>query len=235
MSRGYFITGTDTGVGKTVITAALLSALRARGRRATVMKPVQTGCILRAGSLVAPDVEFCLRAADWAPPADELARINPYRYARACSPHLAARLEGPDISVPEIMSRFHELSEAYETVLVEGAGGLQVPLGFGQSMLTLLANMELPVVLVARSGLGTINHCMLSIAALRDAEVEIAGIVFNDANDKQDEEITADNIAMIEAEAGVPALLRFPQVANVENGDVLRPIGDQILSALGTD
>jgi dethiobiotin synthetase len=165
-----FVTGTDTGVGKTVATAAIAWALAARGQRVAVLKPAQTG--------VAPgepgDAEFALAAAaSGQPPGDACV----YRYRAQAAPLVAARAEGDAVDPGRIVAAYERLRENYDAVLVEGAGGLLVPLADGWTMADLARVLALPVLVVARPGLGTLNHTLLTVEALRARGVELLGVV----------------------------------------------------------
>lgn len=174
---GLFITGTDTGVGKTWATARLLVALRAAGRDVVPMKPVQTGARIRADIARPPDLEFLLASAGLRPTARERAWMCPYAFAPACSPHLAARLAGRPIRLARIRQGYDALRRRHEGILVEGAGGVLAPIGPRQTMLDLMRELALPVALVARPGLGTLNHTLLSLRALRDTGLRVAALI----------------------------------------------------------
>lgn len=209
--KGVFVTGTDTGVGKTYVSAALLSALRASGVDAVPMKPVQTGCACRQGKLVVPDLSRCLKTAGLTPREAELAPMAPYRFRPACSPHLAARLAGVRISLPVIVQAFRQLSRNHDCVVVEGAGGVLVPLDERKTMLDLMVRLSLPVVLVARPGLGTINHTLLSLRTLRDARLTVLGVVLNQSTPGRWGRIEEDNRRTLErlGQVTVLACLRY--------------------------
>jgi dethiobiotin synthetase len=218
--RGLFITGTDTGVGKTAVTAALLTLLRQRGVDAVPMKPIQTGCRQRAGKLVAPDLEFCLRmvgAANLSRASRELCGeldwMCPYRFVPACSPHLAARLARRPIRLTKIVSAFHQLAARHDFVLVEGAGGALVPLGGGRTMLDLMRALDLPVLVAARPGLGTLNHTLLTLAALRAARLKIAGVFFVHTQPGLLTPLERDNAVTIAQLGRVEILGRLPFIA----------------------
>lgn len=191
--RGYFITGTDTDVGKTVITAGLLRMLRGRGLDAATMKPVQTGAESVNGRMVAPDLAVHHRAAEWTPPDDDVALMAPYLYEPACSPHLAGRMAGSYPEIGRIVDAASELSERYAPLLIEGAGGVYAPVDEEKTMLDLMQTLGLPVILVAHRGLGTINHTLLSLEALRGAGLRVAGVVLNETQDVEPDFIRADN------------------------------------------
>ena len=178
--RGFFITGTDTGVGKTLAAAALLAVLRKDGCDAVPLKPVQTGCSRGPQGLVASDLEFCLRLAGLEGTA-ERALMAPYRFEPACSPHLAAERAGQRIEIAAIAAAGESLAARHAAVVVEGAGGVLAPVQGETTMCDVMIALALPVVLVARPGLGTINHSLLSLRELRRAGLRVAGVLFNQA------------------------------------------------------
>ncbi len=179
--QSIFITGTDTGVGKTVVTAALLAGARERGIDAIPMKPVQTGCVRRASGLRAQDLDVALRQAELKPSDRERAQMAPYRFLPAVSPHWAAAEAGVEISLSRIVDCFRRLRARHEAVLVEGAGGVLVPLNKRETMRDLMCALGLPVLLVARPSLGTLNHTLLSLEGIRSAGLSVAGVVLNAA------------------------------------------------------
>jgi dethiobiotin synthetase len=181
VSRGIFITGTDTGVGKTVVSAGIVRWLRRQGVDAVPMKPVQTGAEKRGGELVAPDLAFCISAAGLQPDPPEIPLMSPYLYEPACSPHLAGRIAGRYPEIATLRRCLDTLLSKHQAVVVEGAGGIMVPLNEHDTMRDLMESMGLPVVLVSRAGLGAINHALLSIDALRAAGLEPLGVIFNQA------------------------------------------------------
>ncbi len=203
---GIFVTGTDTGVGKTVVASSLVSRFRAGGVDAVPMKPVQTGCRLAQGRPMAPDLAFCLNAAGLKPGRRDMADMAPYRLAPACSPHLAAKEAGVRVSLPVIERAFRRLSRAHEVVVVEGAGGVLVPLNDRNTMLDLMIRLGLPVLLVARPGLGTLNHTLLSLQALHGAGLTVLGVILNQATPGRWGRIEDDNVRTIERLGGVKVL-----------------------------
>lgn len=169
LERGVFITGTDTGVGKTAVTAALALVLQARGRRVAPFKPVQTGW---AANLTG-DADFVLRVLGSDEPS---AAVCPYRFALPAAPTVAARGEGAAIAIERIIAAYRALLERYETVLVEGAGGLLVEVSEGFTMADLAARLALPLLIVARPGLGTLNHTALTVAAAQAHGLVVLGV-----------------------------------------------------------
>jgi len=224
MVRGIFITGTGTGVGKTVVAAAVLRAARAAGIDAVPFKPVQTGAIDSPRGPRAPDVEFCLAAAGLMPKPDEAALMAPLLYKPACSPHLAASIEARPVDVDAIIAAAEKLLARHEAMVVEGAGGVMVPLNESQTMLDLMAAMALPVLVVAANVLGTINHTLLTLSALRAAKLECLGVVFNqpEAPAADDEYIRRDNPATIARFGEAAVLGDIPHVGGLAAGSADR-------------
>ena len=205
--NGLFITGTDTEIGKTIVTAGLLRALRLRGVDAVSMKPIQTGAEKRGGALVAPDLEFHCAVSGYNPkPEFRRKRLAPYCYEPACSPHLAARLAGEYPDMDYIAECKEKLLDKHELVLVEGAGGVMAPVDESRTMRDLMKKLRLPVVLVARRGLGTINHSLLSLLALKDAGLDVFGIVFNETQNVEPDYIRKDNPTTVAAMGQVRVL-----------------------------
>ncbi|MFH0953515.1 MAG: dethiobiotin synthase [Verrucomicrobiota bacterium] len=216
--QSLFLTGTDTGVGKTVLAAALLAAARARGIDAVPMKPVQTGCLRRGRTLAAPDLEFCLSAADLEPAPEELRWMCPYRFMLASSPHLAARKARVHILEGFIARNFRRILTQHEAVVVEGAGGVLVPIGDRRTMLDLMKTLGLPVLLAARPGLGTLNHTLLSLRELRRAGLRILGVVFVDSARTTWGAIERDNLRTIRKLGGVPFVGRLSYLPGFARG-----------------
>jgi dethiobiotin synthetase len=174
VARGLFVTGTDTGVGKTVVAAALLRALTLSGRRAVGMKPVSAG--LAADGSANPDVAALGAAGNVDAP---LADRNPYAFAPAMAPHLAAARAGVSIDLAVIAAAYARLAAHSDVVVVEGAGGVLVPVDATHDMLDVAALLRLPVLLVVGMRLGCLNHALLSAAAIRARGLDLAGWVAN--------------------------------------------------------
>ena len=181
-SRGLFITGTDTGVGKTIVTGGLAAILRARGVAVGVMKPAETGCALADGNLIPSDAAF-LRTMSGV--QDPLETVVPYRFREPLAPAVAAEREGAHISTPKLVEHFEKIAARYDFTLVEGAGGLLVPLNAEYLILDLIKLLKLPILIVARADLGTINHTLLTVRCARHEKVPIAGIVLNTLSSKR--------------------------------------------------
>lgn len=175
MKNGLFVTGTDTGVGKTIATAVLARALRLRGVNVGVMKPVTSGCSERNGELISDDAELLA----WAAGIECSDDVAPYRLREPISPVEAAQLDGVKISFSRINEAYQRLSANHDYVLVEGAGGLMVPINGGLLMADLVKQLDLPLLVVARPNLGTINHTVLTCFAASQMEIDVKGVIVN--------------------------------------------------------
>lgn len=177
MSAGVFISGTDTGVGKTVVTSALARGLRKASIDVGVMKPVETG-VPDTGPA---DALALIRAADV---QDDLDLVCPLQFEMPAAPLAAARNEGREVAIEQIVGAYHELQRRHPFMLVEGAGGLLVPIDEKTTMADLAERLELPVLLVARASLGTINHTMLTLEACASRGLDVVGVVLSHSSGK---------------------------------------------------
>jgi dethiobiotin synthetase len=204
--RTYFIAGTDTGIGKTHASCALLHALRAHGLRATGMKPVASGCLATAEGLQSEDA-LALREASSAP-LPPYAQSNPLALREPLSPHLAAARDGVAIALPALRQAFDALCDTHEAVVVEGVGGWRVPLAPGLFASDLARAWELPVIFVVGMKLGCLNHALLSAEAIRADGCRLAGWIAN----RVDPAMAAveENLATLRALLGAPCLGVLP-------------------------
>ncbi|MEA2387558.1 MAG: dethiobiotin synthetase [Thermoleophilaceae bacterium] len=195
--RGIFVTGTDTGVGKTVLTAAVCAALAARGERVAAFKPVVTG-LDEPGGDWPPDHELLASAASAGQSPEEVA---PLRFGPAVSPHLAAELAGTSIEPHELVGAARAAGERADVLVCEGVGGLMVPLTTGYAIRDLALDLHLPLVIAARPGLGTISHSLLTVEAARAGGLEVKAVVLTPWPDKPSrmEQSNRDTIATIGA------------------------------------
>ncbi len=194
-----FIAGTDTGVGKTYVTTAVSSLLLRQGLHVGVMKWVGTG-----GKTINPDITYVIEKTGMARlvPGSRLSVSCPYNFSFPASPHLSATLEGRKIDPDYLMEKTKEVENECDVVIVEGVGGLMVPLTEEILIVDLVEASRCPVILVSRSGLGTINHTLLSIDLIRRKGIELYGVVMNRAGyegkkDETDEKIVRDNCLII--------------------------------------
>lgn len=208
MSRGLFVTGTDTGVGKTLVAAALLKLAAQAGLKAVGMKPVAAGCEQVGGQCVYGDVEALIAAGSVAAPREW---VNPYRFPEPVAPHLAAATHGVRLDL-EVMARcFRELAARAERVVVEGAGGFLVPLDGEATLADLAVRLGLPVVLVVGMRLGCLNHALLTAEAIARRGLQLAGWVAN----RLDPEMGRfeDNLDTLRARLAAPLLGVVPRLS----------------------
>jgi dethiobiotin synthetase len=173
MARGLFVTGTDTEVGKTTVAAAICAALAERGERVAAFKPAVTGLDEDPGEW-GHDHELLASVANAGQSPEDVA---PYRFGPPLSPHLAAEQAGVEIDTERLAAAANDAAAAADVLVVEGVGGLMVPLTPSYLIRNLAVELELPLVIAARTGLGTINHSLLTIEAAWTAELEVAGVV----------------------------------------------------------
>jgi dethiobiotin synthetase len=175
LKPGIFVTGTDTGVGKTIVSATLARLMRLRGVNVGVIKPATSGCREEQGKLISDDAQLLCRAAN----------VNcdgynaPYLMKEPLAPAEAARIDGIEIDFNHIQDCFNRISSRHDFTIVEGAGGLIVPLSAMQTVADLAVKIKLPLLVVARPNLGTINHTALTCMAARQMGLELAGIIIN--------------------------------------------------------
>jgi dethiobiotin synthetase len=176
MQRAWFVTGTETGVGKTLVSAALLTALARGGRRVLGMKPVASGCDVTAHGLRSTDAAALCAASNVA--ADYL-DVNPYALAAPTAPHLAAAAEGRQIDIGVIHAHYARLTQCADDVVVEGVGGWLVPISHAQTMADVARALELPVILVVGVRLGCLNHALLTQRAISASGCRLVAWVAN--------------------------------------------------------
>ncbi|MBM4049153.1 MAG: dethiobiotin synthase, partial [Planctomycetes bacterium] len=250
---GIFVTGTDTGVGKTVVAAGIAGAARAAGLDAGVMKPVATGGKTevrgqrsevrgqtaggerrkaegrdgrspkskiqnpKSGGLVSDDALFLMQAVGC---RDAYELVNPICLRQPLAPTVAAELEGAEIDLGKVWGAFEALRKRHEFLVVEGVGGLLVPLSKGFYVADMAKRMGLPLVIVARPGLGTINHTLLTVEAARRRGLDLLGVVVNGYDERTAGVAERTNPREIERHAGIPVLGVAPFSARVQTGRV---------------
>jgi dethiobiotin synthetase len=214
VSRGVFVTGTDTGVGKTLVAAALARHLQSSGLDVGVMKPVETGVTDpdRPGS----DAALLQWAADC---SDDPELIAPYRLRAPLAPALAAEEESVRIDLAHIVETARSLSKRHDYTIIEGAGGLMVPLAGGLLVADLVLHLGLPLLVVCRPGLGTINHTLLTVHAARTMGIPLAGFIINGMPQQPDaaEALAPHNLASL---ASADLLGVLPKVEGSEQEKV---------------
>jgi dethiobiotin synthetase len=186
-AAGIFVTGTDTGVGKTLVSCALIAGFRKSGLKVGAMKPVETG-VGKDGPLDA----IALRAA--AGLADPLETICPQQFALPAAPNVAARAENREVDLGAIDAAYERVTRERDLTIVEGAGGLLVPIRDDWTMAELARRLELPLLIVARASLGTINHTSLTLAVAASKKLPVLGVVISHADGSLS---TADNANLL--------------------------------------
>jgi dethiobiotin synthetase len=212
---GFFITGTDTGVGKTLIAGAIARALSLQGRRVGVMKPFESGCRRNGDTLVPADALYLRNMAG---SQDDLALICPYAFERPLAPGVAARLEHVSISLEKVQEIYSQMSAQHDFMLVEGAGGLMVPISEEQLIIDVVRLLQLSLIIVARSALGTINHTLLTVRTAQHAGIRVCGIILNKVSSEQDE-AEDTNPEVIRKFSNVPLLGQVPYIPEVKRAN----------------
>lgn len=242
----WFVAGTDTDAGKTVSTAGLLFALQAMGEDSQAIKAVQTGCARRSdGTLSAPDM------AVYESMGITAAAYTPFRFEQPCSPHLAARQEGRPLSMAAVRDAVCALASLHRITLVEGAGGLLVPLDERDTMADLIRELGAHVILVAANRLGAINETLLSLEVAASRGLSVKAVILSSVSPPGlesglEEEIRRDNIEIIRKKAAPVPVLGLDHISGLNNADAtmrgtawgrlagfLKPIAEAILKAAG--
>lgn len=223
--QAIFITATGTGVGKTLVSSLLLGFLRNQGIAAGYQKWVSTG-----GELP-EDLLFCLQKNDMEFVREKLDSQVVYRFPLPASPHLAAEQAGREVDAGQIQAAFARCAGEHEVLVVEGVGGVLVPLRRDLLLADFVASLRLPVLIVACSGLGTINHTLLTIEALRHRKLKVLGVVFSDEQEGMaaDDPLIADNMRTIAETAGVEVFGRLLRHRDyVRLAQAFQPVGRAI-------
>ncbi|HEX5340573.1 MAG TPA: dethiobiotin synthase [Gammaproteobacteria bacterium] len=211
--RGVFVTGTDTGIGKTLVSCGLLRAFTQAGLRSVGMKPVASGAIRSPEGLRNDDALAILRSASVALPYEW---VNPYAFEPPIAPHIAAAEAGVQIELSVLLEAYKQVCERGDAVVVEGVGGWQVPLSGRFGLPELARALALPVVMVVGMRLGCLNHALLTARAIRDDGLQLAGWI---ANRMQAEFPRArENLATLQNELPAPLLGEVPYLSAPEAG-----------------
>jgi dethiobiotin synthetase len=223
MSKGYFITGTDTGVGKTVVTALLASILRRQGLHVGVMKPVETGCPQDGDQLIPQDSLF-LRQISGCTAPQEL--VTPYAFVEPLAPAIAAERAGVTIEMKHIRGCYEQLLAEHDIVLVEGAGGLLVPLTAQFTMHDIAVELDLPVLIVVCNRLGAINHAALTVSIARERS-QVLGIVLNHIQAPDNDLAMQTNVDALRRWGKAPLLCQVPYMPII-TAETLEALGQQL-------
>lgn len=222
---GLFVTGTDTDVGKTVVTCAIAHALRQAGHRVGVCKPFASGCRKGRYGLVSQDAQALAKFAD----CDQAMRVlSPIRYEPPLAPAVAARQSGHSPDGKRLVESLEILDSSSDFLLLEGVGGLLVPLDEGHAILDLAAWLGYPVVVVTRVGLGTLNHTAMTVRLLRYQRCRIAGLVANQSMADPSDVSVASNLQWLEEMNQTPILATIPACI----GEKVEPEAGQIPSTI---
>lgn len=231
MTRGFFITGTDTGVGKTVIAGALLLVIRSLGISVCGMKPIETGCmksenvVQKAESrvkdtlLIPADGMFLKEIADM---DDSIDVITPIRFEKPLAPFPASEIEGIPVDIDKIKKAFKDLLKKYDLVVVEGIGGLLVPIKRDYFVLDLAKHFGLPIIIVSRPGLGTINHTLLTVNYAMKEGLNVAGIIINYSQSPEKTLAEETNPKVIRQISPVPIIGIFPYLEDLGRSTIER-------------
>ncbi len=216
MSKTYFITGTDTGIGKTYVTCALVTAFKAMGNKVGVMKPMESGCLTSGAELIPTDA---LALKNISETTTDLDIINPYRFKDTVSSNVAARAEGVEIDFKVIKKNLDTITSDHDITFIEGAGGLLAPICTGKdgkikTVIDLITYLSLPVIIVAANKLGTINHTMLTLKCAQSAGLTVKGIILNNPTAEGDSSTSTNKEELIKL--GAPIIEELPYLTEGE-------------------
>lgn len=209
MAKGFFITGTDTGVGKTIITGAVISALKACGINTCGMKPFETGCRRQGDMLIPADGLFIKGISEM---DEDISHIAPYCFETPAAPLVASEMEGIYIDLSTVISAFTGLAGKYGAVVVEGAGGILVPVKRNYFMSDLIRDLGLPAIVVTRPSLGAINHSLLTVRYALKEGLAVAGIAINFCMPPDNSIAERTNPEIIRQMSPVPVIGLFPHL-----------------------
>lgn len=219
--NGFFVAGTDTDAGKTLVTAALVRQMRIQGIDAVPMKVIQTGGgYTEDGYPISPDFDVYCSASSFIGEGDEIRDMVPLSFVAPCSPHLASRLEGTACDIGPVLAALKRLSVRHDLVIAEGVGGINVPLSETVTTLDLIKETGLPLILVIRNVLGCVNHAINTIQVLKSHNMPIRGAVMTETSSPQDCDafILEDNPRIIRQLGDIPILGSLPFIDEVPSG-----------------
>ena len=226
MAKGFFVTGTDTGVGKTIITAALIKAAHILGFKACGMKPIETGCKReenREGnnSLIPSDGTFLREITGT---GESIGLITPISFENPLAPLPASEIEDKPIDLDKIKTAYKELSSRYDIIIVEGIGGLLVPILRDYFVVDLARDFGLPIIVASKPGLGTINHTMLTVNYAIKEGFDVAGIIINYTRPPENTLAENTNPEIIRRLSSVPVIGIFPYLKDLESRTIERGV-----------
>ena len=227
-SPGVFITATDTEIGKTTVACGVAASLRGRGQRVGVCKPIATGCRFDVSRLVAEDAEALAHYSDCRQSLDV---INPVRYREALAPWVAAERSSRAVHTGSIYDSMHRIDEACDVVVVEGIGGVMVPIAEGVTVLDMAAAIGYPVVVVTRGDLGTLNHTAMTCELIKRRGLRLAGLVINRYKTDTADVAESTNPYYLAKQNGTKVLATVPEASGGVEPHKAR-MADGVLEAL---
>jgi len=225
MGKGFFITGTDTGVGKTVITVAVLKVLEILGMKPCGMKPIETGCRRELDRLVPADGLFIKTEGML---KEDLREISPCLFEHPLAPLAASSIEGVPVNFEKIRSAYFRISSGHDAVVVEGVGGLLVPLSQDQTVADLAREFGLPLIVVSRPGLGTLNHTLLTVNYAIKEGLEVAGIILNYSHPPEHTIAEQTNAEILSKISPAPLLGVFPHLSELKGQHIREAAAEHI-------
>ncbi len=192
--NGFFITGTDTEIGKTLLTSLLALGLLKHDVNCCPVKPIATGGVLYEGRRISEDALFYKKII---PIGESLSQLNPFCLIRPASPHFVAEIENQSFDLPHIFQKLQNLSEKYEFLLIEGIGGWLVPLTYNYLVADFAKDIGLPVILISANKLGTINHTLLTLESIRGRGIEPMGVIFTKLSPDSDPDLEKNNVETV--------------------------------------
>lgn len=215
MAKGVFIVGTDTDVGKTIVTAGLMHVLRSNGYNATYFKAALSGALEVGGKLIPGDTKIVSEVSKL---EEAYENITPFVYKAAVSPHLAAKIENNPIDLNMVKEKYNYLKENYDFIIAEGSGGIICPLIDDErgvyTLENLIKDLGMEVIIVARAGLGTINHTVLTVRYIQCLGIKIKGIIINNYEEQL---LCDDNIKIIEKLTKIPIIGKLKTIDKLED------------------
>lgn len=220
---GVFITGTDTGVGKTLVTAAVVYALRRDGIDAVGMKPIATG-VDRDAIFKSTDAEIIARYS--CIDSSEYELVNPVFLGLEAAPYMASLMLEEEVDIEKVFRAYRRLRDKHEFLAVEGIGGVMVPIKKGYYVLDLISELALPLVIVAKARLGTINHTLLTLNACKSKGIEVTGIIINMVDYSNPVEVNVGGI--IQELSNVPIIGSIPYINDIDSNNDIPSISKYI-------
>ncbi|QPJ66396.1 MAG: dethiobiotin synthase [Candidatus Nitrohelix vancouverensis] len=229
--QGFFITGTDTGSGKTAVTAGLLACFRNMGYKPGVMKPIETGVSPDCSSPANSDARFLMEANQ---ETLALSQVCPYQIKTPAAPYQAARLDQREIDIGLILDAFSHIRETRNPMLVEGIGGLMVPICEDYSVVDLVRDTQLPLIVVSPLRLGALNHTLLTLKVAEMEGLLIAGVILNNLENRADDPVMAGMAELIQTFGKVPVLGQFPYLEELSSESIQENLSE-IMNGLHLD